>query len=275
MIIPFDVTKVNKYIDKRATKPYCIWRLASVQLNKKWKVMVENYKNNPKNYSGILRGFFAGEGNIKMSSHNSRTIRIAQKECAFLEKLLEYFNVEFNYTKEDRSYNVTHKLNWDRLANIKIADLHPVKKVKFWKAYSEFKEEHYKNYYLKNSILRLLSKPSLPLDFAIMFKRSKARIQEILVDLKKEGKINEFRVGSKSYWIRNDSNTTIISKIKKNYLDLLADSNKTTKEITNYFNVDYKSSFRRLKELEKLRLVIRNGDKKWQRVISTKEVLVI
>lgn len=273
--VPIKVNKINIYTDKRATKPYYIWRLASVSLNKEWKKIVEDYKNNSQYYADILRGFFAGEGNIKFSSHNSRTIRISQKESKFLEKLLDYFDIEFIYRKENRSYNITHKLHWDILAKINIADLHPIKKEKFWKVYSEFKEEHYKSNFLKDSILKLLIRPYLPLELATNFNRSKARIQEILIDLKKEKKINNFRAGSISYWIRNDQNIIIISKLKKKYLKCLAKSNKTTKEIANYFNVNDKSSFRRLKELGKLGLVQRNKDKTWKIIKPTKEVVVL
>ena len=46
-------------------------------------------------------------------------------------------------------------------------------------------------------------------------------------------------------------------------------------EIAKYFNVDFKSSFRRLKELEKLDLVKRNSDKKWKRLNSHKKVIVL
>lgn len=272
---PIKVDKINFYTDNRSTKPYYIWRLASVSLNKEWKKIVEDYKSNSQYYADILRGFFAGEGNIKSSSHNSRTIRISQKESKFLEKLLNYFNIEFGYRKENRSYNITHKPNWDILAKIHIADLHPIKKEKFWKVYHEFKEEHYKNNFLKNSILKLLIRPYLPLELATNFNRSKARIQEILVDLKIEGKINNFRVRSKDYWIRNDQNIVIISKLKEKYLDFQTKSDKTTKEIANYFKVNYKSSFRRLKELEKLGLVRRNKDKTWKIIKPTKEVFVV
>ncbi|MEK0369046.1 MAG: amidohydrolase family protein, partial [Nitrosopumilus sp.] len=67
-----------------------------------------------------------------------------------------------------------------------------------------------------------------------------------MIDLKKERKINNFRVGSVSYWIRNDQNIVIISKLKKKYLNFIVKSNKTTKEIANYFKVNDKSSFGRL-----------------------------
>lgn len=273
--IPIKTDKINFYKDKRANKPYFIWRLASVDLHREWKKIVEECKKDSKYWTDILRGFFAGEGNIKSTSHNCRTIRIAQKRSIFLEKLLKYIDVEFKYRKENRSYTITHKFNWDKLANIHIADLHPIKKEKFWKIYGEFKEEHYKHNYLKDFIFRLLSQHYLPSELAASFDRSKARIQEILVDLKKEGKISDFRVGSINYWIRNDQNVIIVSKLKKKYIDLLTKSYKTTKEIANYFKVNDKSSYRRLKELEKLGLVKKKEDKRWQRVNSGKEVVII
>ena len=86
--VPLEVTKINSYIDERATKPYYIWRLASVELNKKWKNIAELYKNNPTFYPDILRGFFAGEGSIKSCSHNSRSVMISQLPSIFLEKIL-------------------------------------------------------------------------------------------------------------------------------------------------------------------------------------------
>ena len=46
-------------------------------------------------------------------------------------------------------------------------------------------------------------------------------------------------------------------------------------KIANYFNVDFKSSFRRLKELEKLGLVKRREDKVWKKKNTGKKVVVI
>ena len=71
---------IKNYIDKRATRTYFIFRIASVELVKIWKKLVDDYTYYGKYSSDILRGFFAGEGNLKSSSHNSKMIRIAQKE---------------------------------------------------------------------------------------------------------------------------------------------------------------------------------------------------
>ncbi|MFH1276494.1 MAG: hypothetical protein ABIH82_05265 [Candidatus Woesearchaeota archaeon] len=273
--VPIKVDKINIYRDVRATKPYYIWRLASVSLNGEWRHIVNQYKDNQRYYPDILRGFFAGEGSIKSGSHSNRIIRISQKKSYFLESMLKYFKVNFRHIEEKRTYEISSKFNWDKLANIKLANLHPTKKEKFWRVYNEFKEEHYKTNYLENIIFKLLLRPYQTSELATKFNRSKARIQDVLIDLKKEGKINNFRVRSASYWIRNDQNIIIISKLKKKYLDFLAKSYKTTKEIANYFKVNNKSSFRRLKELEKLSLVQRNKDKTWKIIEVTKEVLTI
>ena len=273
--VPLEVTKINRYVDKRATKPYYIWRLASVKLNRKWKEIVELYKNNPDYYPEILRGFFAGEGGIKSSSHSSRSVMISQLPSVFLEKLLNHLKLEFNYNPVNRSYFITHWDNWEKLAKIKIADLHPIKKEKFWKIYKEFKERHYKNHHIRNSILPMLINPYRTSELAIKFNRTEDRIQDILLELKDKGIINNFRSGSKSFWIRNDQNVIIISKLKKKYLDFLMKSDKNTAEIANYFNVDFKSSFRRLKELEKLSLVKQKENKRWEMINLNKKVIVL
>ncbi len=273
--VPLEVTKINRYIDIRANKPYYIWRLASVELNKKWKTIVEYYKTNPKFYGDILRGFFAGEGSIKSTSHNSRSVMISQLPSVFLEKMLRQLEIEFKYTSGNRTYFITHWDNWDKLAKIKIADLHSVKKEKFWRIYSEFKERHYKSHHIRNKILQMLINPYMTSELAIEFQRTEARLQDVLIDLKDKGTITNFRSGSKSYWIRNDQTTVIISKLKLKYLNYLANSSKSTMEIAKYFNVGFQSSKKRLKELEKLGFVRRRVDKKWEKVNPDKKVIVL
>ena len=151
--VPIEDCVVKWYVDRRATKPYYIWRLASVSLNKKWKDVVRRCMSDTSFYAAFLRGFFAGEGNIKLGSHNSRVVRIAQgKRLQQLEKILHYFGVEFRYRKKGRSYWISGKSNWDRLASIRIADLHPLRKKAFWEAYNSFKEEHYDKNYLKSTV---------------------------------------------------------------------------------------------------------------------------
>ena len=84
--------KARFYLDKRANQTYYIWRLASTKIVEEWKGRVQTITGNHQYYASILRGFFAGEGNIKTGSHSNRTIRIAQgKPFPLLEKILTKF----------------------------------------------------------------------------------------------------------------------------------------------------------------------------------------
>ena len=47
--------KTNYYTDKRASKPYFIYRIGSVKLTFQWKDIVKKTKNNKKFYKYILR----------------------------------------------------------------------------------------------------------------------------------------------------------------------------------------------------------------------------
>ena len=198
-----DNIRFRYYIDSRATKPYFIYRIADKELVKIWKEIVEVCTIKEGIYSFILRGFFAGEGNIKTSSHNSRTLRIAQKcQKEFINRILDYFGVDYKFSKRERAYVITNRANWQKLAEINIADLHPIKRTKFWNTYSSFKEWHYKHNFIKNNILTYLEKPMTSMDLARIFNRSQSRIQRILTSLKREGKITNYRKINKDYWIR-------------------------------------------------------------------------
>jgi len=272
---PINNCIIKRYIDKRATRPYFIWRLCSKKLNKKWKDKIKLNINKKVYYKSILKGFFAGEGNIKTGKKSNRTIRIAQgKRIKSIEKILNHLKIEFRYFEKERNYYITHKFNWDKCAKINLAELHPIKKTDFWNAYNSYKEEHYKSNYLKKELFNALTKHYLPKSLALKFNRSKARIVEILIALKKEKKINNFRVKSQDYWVRNDQQVIIISKLKEKYLKLLEKYNKT-QQFANYFDVDHRSAYKRLKELEELGLVKRNINKEWRRIKIEKEIITI
>lgn len=274
--VPLEKVQVRHYIDKRATKPYYIWRLASVDLVKQWKKIIEESKNKKDLYRDILRGFFAGEGNIKTGSHKNRTIRISQgKPSKFIELILTQLQISYKYSLKERSYVITSKMNWDKCAESKIADLHPIKKLKFWEIYNSYKEEHYKHNYLRDNIPKELREPCTTLQLALKYKRSPARLYDILDYLKKSGKINNFRIKSKDYWILNSENKILISKIKHKYLNILKNAPKRTTDISKEIGVCPKSAFRRLKELEKLGLVKRKKDKLWEIRNMNKKVIVI
>jgi hypothetical protein len=124
-------------------------------------------------------------------------------------------------------------------------------------------------------LFHVLVEPFSSKELSIKYHRSQDRISELLTDLKKEGKIINYRVFSNSYWIRKDRCAIIISTCKEDYLRLLNSYKLSTTEIAKYFNVNYKSSFRRLRELEKLNLVQRDKDKRWFKIENSKNVIVI
>jgi len=265
----------KSYIDKRARKPYYILRLASVEYVKKWKEIVEDISKNEKLYPLILKGFFAGEGNIKEGSHNSRVLRIAQKQrLILLEKILKIINIKkFIFRSNDRSYYIYGKPNWDIFAELELADLHPEKKERFWRVYNEFKQDHYKNNYLINNIFLDLETPKTTRELMKRYNRSFARIQDILITLKKLGKIKNFRVGSLDYWT-NNLELIIISKIKNKYLNYL-NQPKRTSDLAKKFKVGQKCSLKILRRLQVLNLIDRNKDKMWSKMSINEGNLLI
>jgi hypothetical protein len=259
--------KIKQYRDIRANKPYHILRLASVSATHDWRNIVVSALSNSKFYPHILRGFFAGEGSVKFGSHNSRTLLVAQKQPKiFINKILHNLGISHTFAANRRSYVITGKWNWDIFAKYRLADLHPIKKEKFWKIYGEFTEDHYPALQLKNQVFEKLKRPLTACELAGIFNRSQARICDVLMELKKENKLKNFRIGSKDYWTR--TNIILISKVKANYLKLLAKGFKRTSDFSNCLDVDWKSANRRLKELEKLGLVKFNTSG-WQAIAKT------
>jgi len=272
--IPYKNCKVKYYFHDRATKPFFIFRLASVEVVRAWKKMVKETLSKKELSPYILRGFFAGEGNIKEVSRNSRVLRISQKSRKdFVDNALSNLKINFSYDSRRLTYTIYGKKNWDIFAKFKLADLHPDKKDKFWKIYKRFKEEHYEKNYLVNHIFPLLEEPLTARQLSNTFNRSLARIQDILIELKKQKEVNNFRVGSVDYWTKN-KDLIIISKLKNNYL-LFLDKPKQTYQFAKKFKVCWKSSFRRLKELEKLNLVRRQKDGRWIKLQISKNILAI
>ena len=272
--LPYKNIIIKYYTHKRATKPYFIFRIASVELIKKWKEEIKNCLDRKELYAYILRGFFAGEGNVHTGKRSVRVLRISQgKPKKFIDNLLKEFGIKFSFETGNRNYILSGKSNWDIFAKFKLADLHPNKKEKFWRAYNSFKEEHYAKNYIIQNILPILDKPHTARQLSQIFNRSMARIQDVLIELKKQSKINNFRVRSIDYWT-NDLELIIISKIKNQYL-LFLDYPKETSEFAKYFKVDWKSSFRRLKELESLGLLRREEGKKWIKLLPQKKIQVV
>ena len=92
---------------------------------------------------------------------------------------------------------------------------------KFNEIYSNFQEEHYLKGELKQKVYEKLTQPFQTKELAEIFDRSPARLCDILMELKKEDKVADYKSGSLSYWIRGDMNAVIISETKNEYLNLL------------------------------------------------------
>ncbi|MEM5778387.1 MAG: hypothetical protein QXD43_05875 [Candidatus Aenigmatarchaeota archaeon] len=201
--INLDNIRFRYYIDRRAKKTYYIYRIADVKIVKMWHKIIKKIKLKKYLYEHILRGFFAGEGNLKEGSHSNRTIRIAQgKSNNFLEAILKKLGVDFKFSQRERSYVITGRKNWSILAQKRIADLHPIKKSKFWRIFNSYKQWHYPRNFIINNILNYLDEPRSSKQLTYEFNRSQDRIQQVLTRLKKENKVINFRIRSTDYWIK-------------------------------------------------------------------------
>lgn len=272
--LPYNDCAYKYYVHKRATKPFFILRLASVRLVRQWRKIVDKYGADYNLVPYILRGFFAGEGNLYHGKKASRRLRIAQgKPHKKIENMLNSLNLIYLFNQKERSYNFTSKYNWDIFKKLKLAELHPDKKLRFNNIYNSFKETHYKNNFLENSVYKKLNKPRTSRELARVFNRSIARIQDIVMLLKKRGKINKFGIGSKVYWT-NKLDIILISTLNYNYLNVLKKEMRTS-DIAKEFKVCWKSSFKILKHLERLNLIRRKENGKWIKIPNKKRVIVI
>jgi hypothetical protein len=260
------------YFDKRASMPYYIIRTSSVGNVKLWKSLVERISNEEGCYPDILRGFFAGEGNLKSGLRN-KVLRIAQKsQIKIVDDILDYLKIDFTFSESERAYVICKRYNWDKLAKIRVADMHPEKKKKFWDIYDSFKEYHYKKNYIMEKILNFLDEPRTSRELAKEFSRCTSRVQQILMNLKKKGVIRNYRVRSRDYWIK-EGNHVIISKRKAEILSFL-DKPRKTSHIARKLEINWKAAFKRMRELDRLELVEKRDDM-WSKRLTEKEVIVL
>jgi hypothetical protein len=145
------------YVDKRASKPYFIYRIADVNAVKEWKKIVNSAKNKKKFYPFLLQGLFAGEGSIKFHlKSKSRTLRISQGHPnPLIETILTYLGVTFDYDEAKRNYEITGRNNLEKLKLLNISVMHNTKHKKFLNMLNSYKQYHYSKNYLKN-VFRLL-----------------------------------------------------------------------------------------------------------------------
>ncbi len=264
---------IRYYQDSRARKPYYLLRLASVSAVKDWKRIVAEYLEIQSLYPSILSGFFAGEGNIKTGSHNQRVLRIAQKQPKkFIDTILNDLGLTFRFKKHGRAYEISGKWNWDIFARHRLADLHPIKREKFWVAFKEFKENHYPAFYLKEKVFEELNRPKTTKELATNMNRSYARICDVLIDLKKEGRIKNVKVGFRSYWSNQDD--IIISKVKEKYRELLNNGLTRPHEFASELAVTWMTARKQLGGLKSLGLA--NDYKgRWHAVPTQTRIVVI
>lgn len=242
---------------------------------RKWRKLVEKIKSKPKIYRFLLQGFFAGEGNIKnIASTKSRVLRISQgKPNKFIEDVFKVLGFKFTFEPSERSYVISGRENLEKLWGIEISRLHPLKDEKFRLMLKGYKQRHLKRGQLKKEILNSIDKPKSTRELSIKFGKSASRISRTLSMLNRESLVEKFRVRSTYYWILSNRNIVIISKTKWRILKLL-NKPRRVYELAEHLGVSWKSPFRRLKELEKLKLVKQKGDL-WYKTPIKKEVMVL
>lgn len=272
--MPVDGIAHRFYFHKRARRPYFIYRVSGVRMVSEWMDIVNRVKRDPRNYRFILQGFFAGEGNIKHieKSHN-RVLRISQgRPNSLVEKMLESLNIKFSYEPSERAYVISGRENLEKLTDAKISALHPVKLADFRNMMESYKQRHLKKGSLKGVVLSCLKCPATTHQISKSLDKSDSRICRVLSKMKKEGKVMNFRSGSRDYWTISGS-TIVISKRKAGILRLL-DEPKRVYEISSSLQIAWKGAFRRLKELERLNLV-KQENGLWSKKSTDKEVMVL
>ncbi len=264
------------YVDKRARKPYYIYRVADAVSLREFRAFVDEVTVRPECFADILRGIIAGEGNIKYdASQHSRTVRIAQKErMPLIEKMLDAMEITYSFDASSRQYEIGGVENMERLEALDLVSLHPQKKQAFEAMMKTSKQRHLPRGELKNIVFELLAVPLTSSALAKKLTKSQARIQEVLAELELEGKIRQYRAYSWCYWVRNDANLLIISTIKEQILDSISDNPKTAAEIVREVGSSYRAVRKRLDELKSLQLVRRDEEKRWIRLRRNEKLIV-
>lgn len=246
---------IKFYIDKRANRPYYIYRLADSEFLKKWKSIVNRIINKEEHFGEILRGIFAGEGNVNHNlDHHSRTLRISSKyQNQIIENLLNFFDIHFRFEKGNRMYNIGTKY-FDKLKHIRITELHPEKEAKFKKMINSVKEKHYLPNELKGLILKELDHFRQTKDLSKLLCRSELRISEVLQVLKIEGKADYIIKNRGCYWIRKKRKRLYNFNETKRLLFLTRYFESYT-SLGGYIDKNRKSISKRFKDYEQRGLI--------------------
>jgi predicted transcriptional regulator len=264
--------KVKFYVDERANRCYYIYRLADRKFVKRWHGIVNKIKINKCLYPEILRGFFAGEGNVKTGSHSSRRVRISQLRSKFIEKILDYFAIKYYYDESHREYEISNRINLERLEEIEVSTLHPEKHSKFKKMIESYKQHHYSRGKFKNMILTVLEKPLRVKDMSLMFDRTESRVSRTLIELRKEKLADYLRVGNFTFWMKPDIKQKLISDEIIRLLSNI-DPSKSVSKVAREIGIYRKTLKRKLDRLEVLGFAKRNN-KGWMITQEGKKLIL-
>jgi hypothetical protein len=263
MIKELNGFKIRNYTDIRAKRTYYIYRLADVKFVKEWKKLVEIIKTDKNLYSQILRGIFAGEGNIKhdLKNNNTRNIRIASgKRNKFIDLLLTFFKIPIKYDPNKGSYwiNARYLPIADK---INIASLHPEKQSKFKKMILCLKEKHFSPNEFRSLILSELNDFKKTKNLAFKYERSQIRVLEILTQLKKEGHISNIKTKEGSFWAKKKIIEEFLFKEKVNLLHNIK-KHKSFRHTGKVMNLSRKYVASKIRQFEKEGLLI-NENNEW------------
>lgn len=264
--------KINFYIDKRANRPYYIYRLADSKFLREWRVMVNHIINNEYHYSNILRGIFAGEGNIKHDvKSKSRNLRISSKNRnELIERLLNFYKLRFSFDHKKRMYWIRAR-DIDIAKSIDITGLHPEKNAQFNKMMSYFSEKHYSPLELKNLISSELTNFRRTKELSSQFSRSELRISEVLQELKREGKVDWIKKEGRTYWMHKYKKEGILTREK---IDILSELErlKSFTAIGKKLNIFRKSISKKFIYYEHEGLIVKDGS--WWKLTDKGQKLV-
>jgi len=265
MITSLNNLRIRNYVDIRAKRTYYIYRLADVKFSKYWKEAVENITSDKNFYPELLRGIFAGEGNVKhdLKNNNSRNVRIASGvRDKFMERMLVFFEIPIKFDQEKRAYWVTGRYV-EKLNKMNIASLHPEKESKFRKMIDSVNEMHYSPGELKLILLGKLGSFKRTKDLANEVNRSQIHVLEVLRDLKHENKVGCIKFKGKTVWVKKDLLEKFLEEEKYKILHNLKKYASVT-ELSRGIGIYRKSISRKLREYQKEGLVERVNRNRWK-----------
>jgi predicted transcriptional regulator len=270
-LMPVRRARYRDYIDARANSPYYIYRVSGVEKNREWRAIVSQVCSTSFNYQFVLQGFFAGEGNVKQGSHNSRAVRIAQAHpLPLLERMLRHYGISFIYGGH-REYTISGRDNLEKFLALQMTCLHRLKHEKFLRMMAGYRQRHYPKHTLNDHVYKELVIPRTTKDLATRFERTSSRLVRVLSTLCLSGNVQRYHVNSTYYWVRADSQLIVVSKQKMRILNLLKVPYRLF-ELATILRVNAKAVSHRMNELEKLGLV-RREKANWHSIATASQVV--